>query len=99
MEVPRSGGTTYIARNSTVRTRRDRRAMAATTKELQHKLAQVVKHEAILHATAERLHLHGAALERQVRAASLQRSHPLSHHRALDRQIELSNFLKIYKGP
>jgi len=50
------------------------RAMAATTKELQHKLAQVVKHEAILHATAERLHLHGAALERQARAVSL-RSH------------------------
>jgi hypothetical protein len=42
------------------------RAMAATTKELKHKLAQLAQQEDILHSTAEQLALRSVALEEQV---------------------------------
>lgn len=41
------------------------RAMSEVTRELQHKLAMLVRHEEALQAAADQLALHGAALERQ----------------------------------
>ena len=41
------------------------RAMSDVTRQLKHKLAQLMRHEEVLHATADQLALRGAALERQ----------------------------------